>query len=270
MLTNKVIIVTGASSGIGKAFATEAVKRDNYVCLAARKEEQLVKAFKELESIKPGHSMYVVADVSKEDDCKKIITKTVEKFNKIDILVNNAGISMRALFKDLHLDVIRALMNTNFWGTVYCTKYALPYILKEKGSIVAISSIAGYAPLPARTGYSASKSAIHGFLNTLRVETMNDGIHIMIAAPGFTATNIRKTALTANGTEQGETPRNEDKMMTAEEVALHLIRGIEKRKRSVILTTQGKLTVLFTKFFPSLADKLIYGYMKKETNSPLT
>lgn len=269
MLRGKVIIVTGASSGIGKAFAVEAVKRDNYVCIAARKEEALAETFNELEKIKHGHSMYVVADVSKEEDCKKIIDKTVEKFNKIDVLINNAGVSMRAMFNDLHLDVIRTLMNINFWGTVYCTKFALPYILNEKGSIVAISSIAGFAPLPARTGYSASKAAIHGFLNTLRVETLKSGIHIMVAAPGFTASNIRNTALTANGSAQGETPRDEDKMMTAEEVAIHLVHGIERRKRTLILTTQGKLTVFIYKFFPRWADKLIYNHMKKEPNSPL-
>lgn len=269
MVSQKVFIVTGASSGIGKAIAVEAVKRNNFVCIAARKEDALVATFNELEKINPGHCIYVVADVSIENDCKKIIDTTIQKFGKIDILINNAGVSMRAMFNDLHLDVIKTLMNINFWGTVYCTKHALPYILKEKGSIVAISSIAGFTPLPARTGYSASKGAIHGFLNTLRVETMKSGIHIMIAAPGFTASNIRNTALTADGSAQGETPRDEDKMMTAEEVALHIFNGIEKRKRTLILTTQGKLTVLLYKFFPTFTDKLIYNHMKKEPNSPL-
>lgn len=269
MISHKVFIITGASSGIGRAIAIEAIKRNNFVCIAARKEEPLVTTFQELEKINQGHSVYIAADVSVEEDCKKIIDTTIQKFGKIDILINNAGVSMRALFNDLHLDVIRTLMNINFWGTVYCTKYALPYILKEKGSIVAISSIAGFTPLPARTGYSASKAAIHGFLNTLRLETIKSGIHIMIAAPGFTASNIRNTALTADGSPQGETPRDEEKMMTAEEVALHIFKAIEKRKRTIILTSQGKLTVLLYKFFPKIIDKLIYNHMKKEPNSPL-
>lgn len=269
MITNKVFIVTGASSGIGKAIAKKVVEQNNYICIAARKEDALIETYNELENINQGHCVYVVADVSKEEECKKIIDTCLQHFGKIDVLINNAGVSMRALFNDLHLDVIRTLMNINFWGTVYCTKYALPSIIKEKGSIVAISSIAGFTPLPARTGYAASKAAIHGFLNTLRVETMKLGIHIMIAAPGFTASNIRNTALTANGTPQGETPRDENKMMTAEQVASYIIRGIEKRKRTLILTTQGKLTVWLYKFFPKLTDKLIYNHMKKEPNSPL-
>jgi len=269
MLTNKIFVVTGASSGIGKAIAKKAVEQNNYVCIVARKKDALIETYKELETINQGHAVYVVADVSVEEECKKIVETCIQKFGKIDVLINNAGVSMRAMFNDLHLDVIRTLMNINFWGTVYCTKYALPFIIKQKGSIVAISSIAGFTPLPARTGYSASKAAIHGFLNTLRVETMKSGIHIMIAAPGFTASNIRNTALTADGSPQGETPRDENKMMTAEEVAKHILRGIEKRKRTLILTTQGKLTVLLYKFFPKFTDKLIYNHMKKEPNSPL-
>jgi short-subunit dehydrogenase len=176
---------------------------------------------------------------------------------------------MRALFKDLKLDVLKKLMDVNFWGTVYCTKYALPYLLESKGSVVGVSSIAGFVGLPARTGYSSSKFAMHGFLNTLRIETLKEGLHVMIIAPGFTASNIRKTALVADGSAQGETPRNEEKMMSAEDVAKYLIKGIKKRKRTVILTSQGKLTVLLNKFFPSFMDKMIYNHMAKEEDSPL-
>jgi short-subunit dehydrogenase len=269
MVTQKVFIITGASSGIGKALANACIQSNNFVTIAARNKEKLMTTFNELDKINPGHVHSIVADVSNEEDCKKIISQTIDKFGKIDILINNAGISMRAMFNELHLDVIRSLMNINFWGTVYCTKYALPYIVAQKGSIVAISSIAGLAPLPARTGYSASKAAIQGFLNTLRVEMLKTGIHILVVAPGFTASNIRNTALTADGSAQGETPRDEDKMMTAHEVAKKILNAIDKRKSTLILTTQGKLTVLLYKFFPKLTDKIIYNHMKKEPNSPL-
>ncbi len=267
---NKVVIVTGGSSGIGKALAKESLRRNHKVVITGRDKDKLLQAFQELETIKEGFAHYVVSDVSKEDDCRLIIQETLNKFGRIDILINNAGISMRALFNDLHLDVIRSLMNTNFWGTVYCTKFALPHIIEQKGSIVAISSIAGFTPLPARTGYAASKAAIHGFLNTLRLEVKKSGVHVMIAAPGFTASNIRLTALTANGTPQGETPREEEKMMTPEEVAKKIFNGIEKRKRQVIMTIQGKLTIQLYKCFPNFVDKLIYNHMKKEPQSPLT
>ncbi len=269
MITDKVIIITGASSGIGKALAFESIRLNNYITIVARNEEKLNQTYHELEKLQPNRTLAIPADVSNENDCLNVINKTIEKFGRIDILINNAGVSMRALFEDLHLDVIRTLMNINFWGTVYCTKYALPHIIKQKGSIVAISSIAGFTPLPARTGYSASKSAIHGFLNTLRLELKKDDVHIMIVAPGFTASNIRNTALTADGSIQRETPRDESKMMTAEDVAHRIFKGLKNRKRQLIFTTQGKLTVFLYKFFPNFVDKLIYNHMKKEPNTPL-
>lgn len=209
----KVIIITGASSGIGKALAVEAAKRKYSVVITGRNEKKLLKVYDEISVLNNHQVHFVVSDVSVEEDCRKIINETIRRFGSIDILINNAGISMRALFSELNLDVIKNLMNTNFWGTVYCTKFALPYIIQQKGSIVAISSIAGFTPLPGRTGYAASKAAIHGFLNTLRLEVQKQGVHVMIAAPGFTESNIRYTALTADGSPQGESPRSEEKMM---------------------------------------------------------
>lgn len=266
----KVIIITGASSGIGKALAIEAAKRNYSVVITGRNKAKLLTVFEAISNINHQQAHYVVSDVSVEKDCKRIVDETICRFGQIDILINNAGISMRALFSELNLDVIKNLMNTNFWGTVYCTKFALPYIIQQKGSIVAISSIAGFTPLPARTGYAASKAAIHGFLNTLRLEVQKHGVHVMIAAPGFTESNIRFTALTADGTPQGESPRAEEKMMKAEEVAYKVMNAIEKRKRQLILTSQGKMTVTLYKFFPKFIDKLIYNHMKKEPNSPFS
>lgn len=275
----KVVIITGASSGIGLATAKEFASKGDCVVLAARNAEKLKSTVEslgqqygqeaELENKKVPRFIAVATDVVKEEDCKNLITKTVEVYGRIDVLVNNAGISMRAMFKDLDLSVIRNLMDVNFWGTVYCTKYALDYLLKSKGSVVGVISIAGFKGLPARTGYSSSKFAIYGFLDTLRVEHLHDGLHVMIFAPGFTASNIRFTALTADGSAQGETPRDEGKMMSAEEVAARLVKGVYKRKAQIILTPIGKLTVWLNKFFPRLVDRLEYNYMKKEPDSPL-
>lgn len=274
-MQDKVVIITGASSGIGlaavRAFAAAGAK----VVLAARSADKLGAIVQELQALYPSDSggaprfLAVTADVTREEDCRNLIGKTVETYGKIDVLVNNAGISMRAMFRDLDLSVIRQLMDVNFWGTVYCTKYALPYLLSGKGSVVGVISIAGFKGLPARTGYSASKFAIYGFLDTLRVEHLHDGLHVMIFAPGFTASNIRKVALTADGSRQGETPRNEAAMMSAEAVAERLLRGIRKRKAQVVLTPIGKLTVWLNKFFPRLVDRLEYNYMKREPDSPL-
>lgn len=266
-MPKKVVIITGASSGIGKALAFEMAERDYSVVIAARNALDL-ENIKNILTAKGADVLCVAADVSVEADCKRIIDSALNSFGKIDVMVNNAGISMRAFFHELDLSVIHNLMNTNFWGTVYCTKYALPELIKTKGSVVAVSSIAGYIPLPGRSGYSASKSAIHAFMNTIRVENVNNRLHVMIAAPGYTTSNIRKNALLADGSVQHETPRDENKMMTSEKVAWHIANGIQKRKRTVTLTTEGKLSVFLYKFFPGLVDKIVLKKIKKEPDFP--
>lgn len=266
-MKNKVVVITGASSGIGKALAKECAARGAKLSLAARRTELLDALKAELSD---AEILVTTTDVSNENDCRNLIEKTIQHYGHIDVLINNAGISMRALFEEVDLKVIRQLMDVNFYGTVYCTKYALPYLLQTKGSLVGVISIAGYVGLPGRTGYSASKFAIRGFLDTVRIENLKKGLHVLVAAPSFTASEVRQSALTTDGSQQGETPRDESKMMSSEECARHIVRAIEKRKRSLILTfTEGKLTVFLGKFFPSLLDKLTYGHMAKEPNSPL-
>ena len=210
----------------------------------------------------------VRCDVSSEEDCKQLVEAAVKTFGRIDILVNNAGLSMRAMFKDLDLSVIHRLMDVNFWGTVNCTKFALPWLLKSKGQVVGVISIAGYSALPARTGYSSSKYAIRGFLDTLRIEHMKDGLGVLVFAPGYTSSNVRNAALTADGSAQGETPLDEDKLMSAEKCAEYLARGLARRKSEVILTGLGKATVWAHRLFPRLTDKLTYKYIARETDSP--
>lgn len=266
-MKNKVIVITGASSGIGRALARELASMGAKLSLAARRTELL----EELRAELPGTEILIqTTDVSREEDCRALIEATIERFGQIDVLINNAGISMRAAFEDVDLKVIRQLMEVNFYGTVYCSKFALPYLLRTKGSLVGVISIAGYVGLPGRTGYSASKFAIRGFLDTVRIENMKKGLHVLVAAPGFTASEVRKVALTNDGSQQGETPRDESKMMSSEECARHIVGAIKKRKRELILTfTEGKLTVFLGKFFPSLLDRLTYNHMAKEPNSPL-
>jgi short-subunit dehydrogenase len=265
---NKIAIITGASSGIGKALVYELAKRGARIVAGARSIEALQKIRDEL--LASGAEIIPVkTDVTHPEDCAKLINQAIESFGGIDLMINNAGISMRALFNDLEVDVIKKVMDVNFWGTVYCSKYALPYLLKSKGSLVAVSSIAGYKGLPGRAGYSASKFAIHGLMEVIRIENMKKGLHVLTACPGFTASNIRNTALAADGSAQGESPRNEVKMMSAEEVALHIINAVKTRKNSLTLTSQGKLTVLLNKFFPNYLNKMVYDHFAKETDSPL-
>ncbi|MBU0488196.1 MAG: SDR family oxidoreductase [Bacteroidetes bacterium] len=267
MNAHPVVVITGASSGIGLALAEEYAGRNARLVLAARSVEKLEEIAVRLRE-KAAAVLVVKTDVSVETDCQAMIEKTVESFGGIDILINNAGISMRAAFVDIDLEVIRKVMDINFWGTVYCTKYAISHLLKSKGSVVGVSSIAGFKGLPGRTGYSASKFAMHGFLDVIRVEMLKKGVHVMVACPGFTQSNIRNTALTKDGSVQGESPREEEKMMTAEQVAGIIARGVDKRKRTLVMTTQGKMTVLVGKFFPKLLDKLTYNHIAKEPGAP--
>ncbi|WP_181304135.1 SDR family oxidoreductase [Rufibacter sp. XAAS-G3-1] len=266
-MKNKVIIITGGSSGIGRACALAFGKAGGKVVISARNTQKLNEVGQELASAGVDY-LAVTGDVSIEADCRRLIEETVARYGTIDVMLNNAGISMRALFQDVELDVIRQLMDINFWGTVYCTKYALPYLLKSKGSVIGVSSIAGYQGLPGRTGYSASKFAMQGFLGALRTETLHQGLHVMIACPGFTASNIRNTALAADGRPQGESPREEGKMMSSEQVADLILEGARKRRRELVMTGQGKLTVFLSKWLPGLTDKLVYNHMKKEPDSP--
>ncbi len=268
MLKDKVTIITGSSSGIGLAMAREFASRGAIVVMAARSIDKLQTIEKELSS-KGYQVMSVATDVTKELDCQNLMKLVSDKYQRIDILINNAGISMRALFNDTELSVIKSLMDVNFWGTIYCTKYALPWLLKVKGSVVGIISIAGHVGLPARTGYSASKFAVRGFLDALRVENLKTGLHVLVVAPGFTASNIRNVALLADGSVQGDSPRDEKKMMSASTCACHVANGVERHKRQLILTfIEGKLNVFLSKWFPSFMEKMAYNHMAKEPNAP--
>ncbi len=266
-MKDKVVIITGAASGIGLACAKKFAKEGSKVVMADIAFEELKKVENEI-IMDGGEALAVETDITKIENCKNLIDKAVEKFNKIDVLINNAGISMRALFVNVDVSVIRKLMEVNFFGTVYCSKFALPYLLKSKGSLAGTTSIAGFHGLPGRTGYSASKFAIHGLLETIRIENLKNGLHVLIVAPGFTATNIRKSALLANGEPQGISPREEKRMMKPEKVARKIYIGIKKRRRNIILTWEGKISVFIQRIFPHILDRMFYKHMSKEQNSP--
>jgi NADP-dependent 3-hydroxy acid dehydrogenase YdfG len=265
---NRVVIVTGASSGIGLATAKAFAEAGSKVVLAARSSKKIENIAGEIIS-GGGIALAVTTDVTDESQCKALVDKTVEHFGTVDILINNAGISMRADFVDVEVSVLKRVMDVNFWGTVYCTKYALPYLVMNNGALVGVSSIAGIHGLPGRTGYSASKFAMHGFLETVRIENFRSGLRVMVIAPGFTKSNIRFHALSEDGTEQGETPREEEKMMKPEYVAKWILKGIRKRKRTKLLTWEGRLTALFQRIIPWIVDYTYYNIMLNEPGSPL-
>ncbi len=251
---NKVVVITGGSEGIGRALVELFLSKGAKVATCGRNFDKLYQ----LQSQNAGKSLLThSADVSVEQDCNSFINLVLKNYQTIDLLINNAGLSMRAEFEEVSMDTMRRLMDVNFWGAVYCTKFALPAILKSKGTIVSVSSIAGFRGLPGRSGYSASKYALNGWMESLRTELLETGVNVLWVCPGFTSSNIRNTALDKSGLPQGESPLDEKKLMPAELCASYIYEAIEKRKRTLVLTFQGKKTVWVNKLFPSLADKLV-------------
>jgi short-subunit dehydrogenase len=259
--TNKVVVVTGGTDGIGRALVDALIKQGAKVVTCGRHHDKLYH----LQSEYPSADLHtVVADVSNENDCRRLMEMAVKFFGGIDILINNAGISMRALLKETTPEVIQKVMDINFYGTVYCTKHALDAIIARKGTVVGVSSIAGYRGLPGRSGYSASKFAVQGWLEAIKTELASDGVHVMWVCPGFTTSNIRHTALDKTGAEHGDTPMDEGKMMSAGECADHILNAVRKKKRTLVLTFTGKRTVFMQKFFPKLADKFVQKFFMKD------
>jgi short-subunit dehydrogenase len=257
---DKVVVITGGSDGIGKALIDTLIPLGAKIATCGRNQDKLYN----LQIQYSNHLIHtVVADVSRYHDCENFINSTIETFGGIDILINNAGISMRALLKDLDVEVIKKVMDVNFYGTVYCTKLALDSIIRRRGSIVGISSIAGYRGLPGRSGYSASKFAINGWLESIRTELLDSGVNVMWVCPGFTSSNIRNVALNKDGQSQGESPMDEGRMMTSSNCAKHILNAIEKRRRTLVLTFTGKRTVFMNRFFPGWADNLVKKFFFK-------
>jgi short-subunit dehydrogenase len=259
--TDKIVVITGGSDGIGKALVAQFLALGAKVATCGRNENKLSLLATEF----PSSNLYTAqVDVSKQDQSEAFIKQVVDNWGRIDILINNAGISMRALVSEVSVQTLQNVMDINFWGTVYCTKAALASIKQNKGVIVGVSSIAGYRGLPGRSGYSASKFALNGWLEALKTELYASGTHVMWVCPGFTTSNIRNAALDKNAKAQGESPMDEGAMMSSEQCATHIIHAIEKRKRSLVLTFTGKRTVFMNKFFPAWADKLVHHFFFKD------
>src|SRR5579859_6943996 len=244
---DKVVVITGGSDGIGKALIEALIPLGAKVATCGRSHDKIYKLQMEYARV----MLHAVAcDISDEEECRRFVESTIDTFGHIDILINNAGISMRALFTECDTKVTRKVMEINFLGAVYCTKYALPSILANKGVIVGVSSTAGYRGLPGRSAYSASKFALQGWLESLRTELLHSGVHVMWVCPGFTASNIRLAALDPHGDARGETVLNEASLMSAEKCARHVLRAIQRRKRTLVLTFLGKVTVFINKMAP--------------------
>ena len=252
----QVVIVTGASAGIGKALALQLAAQGAKVAIAARRVERLEQVAAECRAL-GGEVLVVPTDVSDEAQCKALVEKTVAAFGRLDMLINNAGMAASALFEEFpDLSLFRHTMDINFYGAVYCTYYALPYLKQAKGRIVAISSVGGKATMPYNTPYCASKYGMHGFYEALRMELAQHGVGITIICPWWVATEFHTVQLTKNGLPRGAERGRDmytDKTMSAERCAEITLRAAYKRRREVLMGP-GALAVWLKVLAPGLLD----------------
>jgi short-subunit dehydrogenase len=254
---DKTIVLTGASIGIGRVLAITLAQQQANLVLAARNATALAETVEACKQ-QGGKAIAVPTDVTDPDACKRLIEEAVQQFGGIDILVNNAGIGAIARFEEVtDLSIFEQVMRVNYLGAVYCTYHALPYLKASQGLLVAISSLCGKQGVPTRSGYVASKHAMQGFFDTLRIELQGTGVDVLVVSPGFVATDIRQRALGADGQPLGHSPRDEGKnTMPVEECVQQIVSAMERRQREQVMTLKGKLGQWLKLVTPNLVDRL--------------
>jgi short-subunit dehydrogenase len=252
--TGKVIVVTGASSGIGRALCRALAPQRPRLVLAAR-DEVALRAVAAACAEGGAETLVVPADVTSPEACRALVSRTVERFAALDVLVNNAGIGMIARLDELQdLSVYERLMRVNYLGCVYLTHAALPHLKKSRGQIVTVASVAGLTGVPTRTGYSASKHAVFGFFDSLRIELAGTGVSVTMIAPDFVVSDIHNRAIGPDGKPLGKSPLQESKIMTAEECAALVVKAMEKRRRLLITSWRGRVGRFVRLLAPGLID----------------
>ena len=258
-----VVIITGASSGIGRELAIQLANQGATLVLAARDIERLEDVSAQCKN-SSDKVLVVKTDVGKASDCENLIKSTIKEYGRIDALINNAGFAMRAAFEELpDLTLLENIMQVNYLGGVYCTYYALPYLKKTGGRIVGISSLAGKTGVPMVSGYAASKHAIAGFFDSLRMEVEEYGISVTMIYPGFVKTEIAERAIGPDGNPVGDNKKRRAGVMTAETCARMIIEATAKRKRELVMTAQGKLGLWIKLIAPGLVDRIARKAMPK-------
>jgi short-subunit dehydrogenase len=251
------IIITGASVGIGRGVALALARQGAKLALGARNQAALESVVTECRAL-GGEAIAVPTDVTDAQACRRLIEATVDKLGGIDGLVNNAGISMWARFEEVQdLSIFEQLMRVNYLGAVYCTHYALPHLKASRGLLVAISSMTGFNGVPTRSGYAASKQAMQGFFDSLRIELAGTGVEVLVVLPGFVATDVRAHAFGGDGKPLGESPRDEAHDMSVEECARLIVSAMAKRRRELVMMKTPRIARLIKLFAPSVMDRLV-------------
>ena len=263
VFNDNVVLITGGSSGIGRELAYQLTTQGAQLVLAARDPVLLDAVVAECRR-RGGRAIGVPTDVSVESQCKELIARSLAEYGRIDTLINNAGISMRSRFVDLGgVEPIERLMRINYFGSVYCTYYALPHLKQSRGRLVAISSLAGKTGVPTLSGYSASKHAMVGFFESLRFEVKPDGISVTMVFPGFVATDVGTRAIGPGGKPLGKRPVVRSRLMPVEECARRIIDGAGSRKRDVVMTGRGKVGQWIKLVAPQAVDRIAMKAVEK-------
>ncbi|MBW2524265.1 MAG: SDR family oxidoreductase [Deltaproteobacteria bacterium] len=253
---DQVIVVTGASEGIGRALCLRLAKERAKLVLAARNEERLESLRAELVD-RGVEGLCVPTDVTDQGQCRQLVERTVEHFGRLDVLVNNAGATMWARLDELEdPELLERLMRLNYLSSAWCTYYALEHVKRSRGLLVAVASVSGFSGIPTRTAYCASKHAMVGFFDALRIELADAGVGVTIVAPDFVLSEAHRRATGPDGKPLGESPLQQDQVMTAEECADITVRGMAKRKRLVLMTARSRLGRVMKVFAPSLVDRI--------------
>ncbi|MBU0769670.1 MAG: SDR family oxidoreductase [Proteobacteria bacterium] len=252
----KTVIITGASSGIGRELALMLAEQGAWLALAARNAEKLEEVAAQCRQ-RGAKAVVVPTDVTEQSQCRNLIERTVTEYSRIDVLINNAGISMWARFDEIpDLSLIEQIMRVNYFGSVYCTHYALPFLKETQGRIVGISSLTGKTGVPTRSGYAASKHAMAGFFDTLRIELADYGVSVTMIYPGFVATEVRQRSFAKDGKPLGISPVREDEIMTVDTCARLIVQAAAQRKRELVMTLRGKLGMWLKLIAPGLVDRI--------------
>jgi len=253
---DNVVAITGASKGIGAELARQLAAKGAKLVLAARGEKELAEIADDCRRA-GASAVTATADVAIERDCQAVVAAALEAFGRLDTLVNNAGASMWARFEDIEdMSILQRIMQVNYMGAVYCTRHALPHLRASRGRIVGISSLAGRVGVPTRTGYSASKHAMTGFFDSLRIELAESGVTVTMIYPGFVATGIRENATGPDGKPIAVSPVKESQVMSVEDCARRIVAAIERREREVVMTARGKLGLWLKLIAPALVDRI--------------
>ena len=254
--TDNVVVITGASEGIGRAVGLAHASAGAKLVLAARDPGRLDEAAASCRDL-GADVLAVPTDVTRDDDCRALVEATIERFGRLDTLVANAGRTMWARFEDIEdPSILEDLMAVNYFGAVYCTRHALPWLKKSRGRIVAVASLAGLTGLPARSGYCASKHAMVGFFDSLRIELAGSGVSVTVVAPDFVVSQIHRRAVDGKGQPLGESPMQEDRIMSAEECAALILKATERRQRLLVTSGRGRLGRWLKLIAPDAVDRI--------------